>query len=296
MQRVTKLGFFSISVGWENDKAILVLKYRGPYSEPIKLLYQDSSSSEELLWKDFQLSSSEKKAVPLPEAYKNWEVLYVQINGPRKTIRIKELEKLLDTTKRQQDTEKSTANPKLSNNSPEFSEKSSNPPEQGLRFKNQKIRKNTPISGSVELGSRALPKLIHQESDKRQNQQLENLQAQIVKLAQSIADLESEIVSLREQNQALAKEVDPKAPLDGSIDFISSDLEQVFHKAANRVLQMEFTQQKKITSKTFQDPILVCEAIKTELGKFKEQLGEQKNYTPIRGRPTTRESKRVNTV
>ena len=188
---------------WENDKPILLLKHRSLFSEPIKLLYQESGSSKEVLWKDLQLAVGEEKKVLLHEEYKNWEALYIQINGPKKTVPIKNLEELLDNAKRQYDTEKSTSSPQPSPNSPESPEKSSNLPGQGLRLTDQKIREEIPISGEQQV----LPKFTRQESDEQQNRQLEDLQAQIARLEKLVADLETEIVSLKEQNEVLAKEI-----------------------------------------------------------------------------------------
>lgn len=266
MQNVIKIESFSISVGWKNDKAILILEHRSPFSEPIKLLYQESGSSEESPWEDFQLSKNEKKTMLLPKEYKNWEVLHIQVNGPRKTVPIKKLEELLNNAKGQLEIEKLTSCPEPYSLEPP--KKSSNLSEQSTQLGSQEIRKKPPTPNP--------PK----ESDKRQSQQIARLQTQNAKLEQIVTERQKKIDNFKNQNTELAqKNNELKRQLDTQKDAMSSDPEQVFRAAAHRVLQTLFEQHQKGVGETPQDPKQICEEIETEIKRFEAQFDREMIYT-----------------
>ena len=276
MQDVIKIGFFSVSAGWKNNKAILILKYRGPYSEPIKLLYQEPNDSEEL-WEDFQLSSNEEKIALLPQEYKNWEVLHIQINGPRKTVSVKRLEELLDNAKRQSETEKLTSGPEPHSNSLESLEKSSNSPGQNLQFASPSPPQEVSIPKPSKSEQSLLVKSTYQKSNK---QQIAKLQAQILKLEQAVTESQKQIDSFREQIAELLQEnSELKRQCDTQTNAMLRDPEHVFREAVHRVLLTLFGQQENGVGEIFQDPRQICKGIETEIRRFEAQFDGEMIYT-----------------
>ena len=132
MQEVGTIGSISISTGWENDQAILVLNNRGQNSEVIDFLCLESGSSHSVSWKNLQLPFGHQQKVKLPEEFERWERFGFRIRDNRLLAPVTDLKELLDKAKKQMKidtsrprTEPSISKPEqLSKSSPELSRNS----------------------------------------------------------------------------------------------------------------------------------------------------------------------------
>ena len=228
-----------ISCGWKNDRAILILNNRGPKGEHIEILY---SETDVCLWhsfKIFQLPYGNERIVELHKEFEKWKELSFKVGRKRGRISVVNLKKMLDKAKQQ-----------------------------------TKIEHPSPRS------SRPFTEVSTKPIDEKQNQQFSDLQSQFAKLEQTVIELKTEIENLKKQSAERARENSKyKVALDELTAKISGNPEQIFHEAANYVLQMTFAQQEQTTGETLRVPSYICEVIKAELDRFKEQLNGQESYT-----------------
>ena len=101
MQKVTTIESISISTGWENDQAILVLNNRGQNKEVIDLLCLEPGSSHSVSWKNLQLPFGHQRKVKLPEGFERWERFGFRIGENRLLAPVTGLKELLDKAKKQ---------------------------------------------------------------------------------------------------------------------------------------------------------------------------------------------------
>lgn len=234
-----KIGNVLISYGWKNDQAILILNNGGLKEQQIKIRYMETSVCPWREFKTLQLPYGNERIVELHKEFEKWENLRFDIGRERGRISVANLKKRMDDAKQQAKIER--------------------PPPKN--------------SGPL---TEVPTKLV----DEDQNQQFSHLQSQFSKLEQIATKLKTELENLKKQSTERAREnSELKAMLDTQATPISEEMEQVFYKAANHVLQMTFAEQEQTDGKIFRDPSRMCEMIKTELDKFKERLGEQENHT-----------------
>ena len=116
MQEVATIGSVSISTGWENDQAILVLNNRGQNREVIDFLCLESGSSHSVSWKNLQLPFGHQRKVKLPEGFERWERFGFHIGEKRLLAPATDLRRLLDKAKNQMkiDTSRPRTEPSIS--------------------------------------------------------------------------------------------------------------------------------------------------------------------------------------
>ena len=116
MQEVATIGSVSISTGWENDQAILVLNNRGQNGEVIDFLCLESGSSHSVSWKNLQLPFGHQRKVKLPEGFERWERFGFHIGEKRLLAPATDLRRLLDKAKNQMkiDTSRPRTEPSIS--------------------------------------------------------------------------------------------------------------------------------------------------------------------------------------
>ena len=237
------IGNISISCGWENDQTILILNNRGSKEEQIKIWYKEDNFGQWHQFKIFQLSDGDEYILQLPKEYEVWKKLGFEVGTKRGSELVSNLKKLLDTVKRQ------------------------------TNIKNPFPERSQP---STEIPTNLI--------DEKQNQHKTDLQSQItqinIRLKHTVTEFKMEIENLKKQNVKLSREnSNNKAVLDGLASKISADPKHIFHEAASHVLQIIFTEQKGKTGGIFQLPSQICDMIKVELDRFKEQFNVQENYT-----------------
>ena len=234
-----RIGNVLISCGWKNDQAILILNNRGLERQQIKICYMGTSVCPWREFKTLQLSHDNERIVELHTEFEKWENLRFEVGRKRGRILVANLKKRIDHIKQQAKIERP-------------------PPEKSRPF--------------TEVPTKL--------ADEEQNQQFSDLQSQFAKLKQTVTKLKTDIENLKEQSTEHAREnSELKVMLDTQTDSISKEMEQVFYKAANYILQMTVAEREQTDGKIFRDPNRICKMIKTELDRFKEQLGEQESHT-----------------
>ena len=268
---------------------ILILDNRGENAETIDIHYKEPGKVPKELRRRLQVPCSDSQEVPLLKGFEKWERLSFQVGTETRNVSNATLKKLADNAKKQMQpshyqTEPPTSRLEQSHNFSAIPEKPLNPSERNSHLANPKTRKEVLIPDSSKSTSYTVPKRAYQENDERQIQQQINLQSQIAqvkaRLEQIVPEFKTEIENLKKQNAELARESSEyKEAFDELKAKISGNPEQIFREAANHVLQMMFGQQEQTTAEILHNPKQICEMIKVELEKFKQQLGEQENHT-----------------
>ncbi len=83
MRRVLATGSISVSIGWENDQAVLILENCGHHQERILIHYQITKSSGTVLWECVQLFSGERQTKKLPKGFEKWHKFYCLLDGKK---------------------------------------------------------------------------------------------------------------------------------------------------------------------------------------------------------------------
>ena len=285
-----QIGNIFISNECESGQVILILDNRGETVETIDIYYKESGKVPKELRKGLQVPCDNPQKVPLLKGFEKWERLSFQVGEKTGNVSNEILKKLADKAKKQRQiqpshyqTESLTSKIEQSDNFPATPAKPSNLSEQSSRLTNPHTCKESLISDSSKPTSYNVPECAHQENNSQQVQQQIDLQSQIAqvnaRLEQMVRELKTEIENLKEQSAEHAREnCELKAMLDTQTDLIFKEMEPVFYKAANHVLQMTFAGQKQTDGRIFHNPSRMCEMIKAELDKFKKQFNEQENY------------------
>lgn len=286
-----RIGNVFIFADYRNDQVILILDNRGENVETINIYYKEPGKVPKELRKGLQVPCDNPQRVSLLKGFEKWERLSFHVGVEKGSVSNEILKKLADTAKKQRQiqsshsqTEPSTSKIEQSDNFPATPAKPSNPSEQSSRVTNPQTCKEFVISDGSKSTSDNVPKRARQKNNEQQIQQQIDLQSQIAqvnsRLEQIVPELKTEIENLKKQSAKHAKKnSELKAMLHTQTTPISEEIEQVFYKAANHILQMTVAEQKRTDGKIFRDPSRICEMIKTELDRFKEQLGEQESHT-----------------
>ena len=119
MQEVTSIGSITISADWDKGRPILVLNNNGQKGEFIDCRYLELGKSSSKTWKILYLPYGKQKQEQLPDNFRKWEKFGFHINGERLLAPVSELEKVLQTAKKQVIIEPSQPGPKSAITKPE---------------------------------------------------------------------------------------------------------------------------------------------------------------------------------